>query len=202
MALRNTRPNLRGYYAGLVSRFAALVLDALFLSLAITVVAFVVSYIPQVFQVAAIIPWDYVESAVPQLTHVVQPLQNILQPSPEQAALLTIGLYFIYHVFFLTSVGRTPGKAVMGLRVVTTEGKPLSFWRSLLRVVFYPITVPVAFAILPLIWMLIDQRHQYLHDKLAGTYVIYIWHARPDERFVVDHIRQVESALPKRQPAE
>jgi uncharacterized RDD family membrane protein YckC len=32
-------------------------------------------------------------------------------------------------------------------------------------------------------WILIDDRRQGWHDKIAGTCVVYTWHARPDETF-------------------
>jgi uncharacterized RDD family membrane protein YckC len=34
------------------------------------------------------------------------------------------------------------------------------------------------------LWILIDNRRQGWHDKMAGTCVIYNWPARPDENFL------------------
>jgi uncharacterized RDD family membrane protein YckC len=34
------------------------------------------------------------------------------------------------------------------------------------------------------IWIFINPRRQAWYDKVAGTYVIYNWDARPEERFI------------------
>jgi len=72
---------------------------------------------------------------------------------------------------------------VMGLRVVGPGGSRLGFWRSLRRVIGYFIS---AFALgLGFLWVIVNKRHHSWADKLAGTSVVYAWHARPDETFLV-----------------
>jgi uncharacterized RDD family membrane protein YckC len=78
--------------------------------------------------------------------------------------------------------GQTPGKAVLGLRVVPLSGGKISIWRAFLRYLGYylsALTLGLGF-----IWVLIDDRRMTFHDKLARTCVIYVWDARPDETFL------------------
>jgi uncharacterized RDD family membrane protein YckC len=83
----------------------------------------------------------------------------------------------------------TPGKAMFGVRVVTTKGKRVSVARSTLRYIGYFLSAIPLF--MGFIWILVDDERQGWHDKLANTYVIYTWEARPDERFLLQEIHQV-----------
>jgi uncharacterized RDD family membrane protein YckC len=78
-----------------------------------------------------------------------------------------------YYVFFETiSSGRTPGKRVFGLRVVTEGGHPLRFGDSLLRNLLRAADfLPGAYAI-GLLVMGRDARFRRLGDLAAGTIVI------------------------------
>jgi uncharacterized RDD family membrane protein YckC len=53
-----------------------------------------------------------------------------------------------------------------------------------------PCGIGLVLAALPLylgfLWSLVDNRRQGLHDKVAGTCVVYAWAARPDEAFLRD----------------
>ena len=70
-----------------------------------------------------------------------------------------------------TFAGCSPGKALVGLRVVNTSGSWPSFSQSMVRVICYWLSAAPLF--LGFIWALVDNHHQTWHDKLAGTYVIY-----------------------------
>lgn len=84
---------------------------------------------------------------------------------------------FVYSVVGLTLVGRTLGKTLGGLRVVTREGEPISGWTAVVRVV----TLPLSFALfgLGLIGVVVGKERRALHDVLAGTAVVYDWGDRP-----------------------
>jgi len=85
-------------------------------------------------------------------------------------ALLISPLYFI---FFWTVSGQTIGNAVLGVRVVRMDGKPMTILRSIRRYIGYLIcflTLGLGFAL-----MLVDDQRQGLHDTLARTCVIYSW---------------------------
>ena len=85
----------------------------------------------------------------------------------------------VYWIFGWTFLGATVGKIVMGLRVVGPGGSRVGFWRSIRRVIGYFIS---AFTLgLGFLWVIINQRRHDWADKLAGTSVVYAWHARPDE---------------------
>ena len=85
-----------------------------------------------------------------------------------------------YPVFFWSMMGQTPGKWALGLRVVRTDGRPLSIWRSLLRYLAYWVSALPLF--LGFAWIAVDRRRQGWHDKIAGTCVIYTARAHHGSR--------------------
>ena len=82
-------------------------------------------------------------------------------------AVLLNAAYFIY---FHGATGQTPGKKLLGLRVVRTDGEPMTFGTAFLRWVGYIISKIPFF--LGFIWVAFNGRKQGWHDKIAGTYVI------------------------------
>jgi uncharacterized RDD family membrane protein YckC len=88
-------------------------------------------------------------------------------------ALFSTFFGFIYFIFFWVISGFTPGKALLGLRVVRTDGRPVNLGRAVLRLIAYLIAALPLF--LGFIWILFDNRRQGWHDKIARTYVIYMW---------------------------
>jgi Mce-associated membrane protein len=76
-----------------------------------------------------------------------------------------IAYYWIWN-----AVGWSPGKRLLGMRVVTSSGEPPGIMRGFARTV----GTIVSFLALGLghLWALWDGRKQAWHDKLAGTYVI------------------------------
>jgi uncharacterized RDD family membrane protein YckC len=81
-------------------------------------------------------------------------------------SVLLAGLYF---VAFWTFVGRTPGMLLLGMKIVTGDGRRPGFVRSLIRYIGYFVSA-ILFC-LGFIWIGIDARKQGWHDKLAGTFV-------------------------------
>ncbi len=92
-------------------------------------------------------------------------------------------IHVIYHVYFLTRSGATPGKMIMGIRVRRVDRPgPLTLVEALRRLAihigafvlgFVPLISIVAgvASILDPLWLLWDPRRQTLHDKLADTLV-------------------------------
>ncbi|HVZ86462.1 MAG TPA: RDD family protein [Polyangia bacterium] len=81
---------------------------------------------------------------------------------------LLVGAYF---VSFWRMFGQTPGKWMMGLKIVATDGGTLKSGRSLLRFIGYWISgIPfyAGFA-----WILGPERRAW-HDRLARTEVVYV----------------------------
>ena len=75
-------------------------------------------------------------------------------------------LLVTYDLVFWGLTGRTPGMALLGVRLTTTGGRRVSWVAALVRAVvlgYFPVGS---------LWCLIDGRHQAVHDKLARTVVV------------------------------
>jgi uncharacterized RDD family membrane protein YckC len=70
------------------------------------------------------------------------------------------------------ATGRTPGKQLAGLRLISTSGEPLSAAASLLRA-----TLCVVFP-LGLLWILVSRRNGSAQDLLVSSAVVYDWSHR------------------------
>ncbi|RLC94819.1 MAG: RDD family protein [Chloroflexi bacterium] len=90
--------------------------------------------------------------------------------------LLNYGTSFVYLVSFWAWRGQTPGKMLMGLKVVRTDGTRIGWGRSALRYVGYNISVLAFF--LGYLWVAVDPEKQGIHDKIADTYVVRLPHKR------------------------
>jgi len=89
--------------------------------------------------------------------------------------ILGIGVGFIvgilYNSYFWTqNNGQTPGKSLMGIRVVKTNGQPIGVLDAVIRYIGYYINTFLLF--LGWLWAVFDSRNQGFHDKLAGTVVV------------------------------
>ncbi|MFH1078689.1 MAG: RDD family protein [Pseudomonadota bacterium] len=84
--------------------------------------------------------------------------------------LMALFLDMIYFTWFHGAVGRTPGKMLLGLRVVQATGEPMTFGLAFLRWTGYLISKLVVY--LGFIWIAFDRRKQGWHDKIAGTVVV------------------------------
>ncbi len=153
--------DMYGYYAGFVSRLFAFVLDVIILVVAITLITWLITFVDVLFDIEAFLGGNVISVIL--------------------TALLTFGVYIGYPLFFWTLTGQTPGMMLMGLRVVTTDGHYVSLGRSIRRLIGYVIAALPFF--LGFFWILVDDRRQGWHDKIAGTCVVYAWDARPDETF-------------------
>jgi len=96
---------------------------------------------------------------------------------PEQIALFTLWTWafslfmnIAYFTYFHGSTGRTPGKMLLGMQVVSADGTPISYGIAFLRSVGYLISGLVF--CLGYIWIGFDKKKQGWHDKIAGTVVI------------------------------
>jgi uncharacterized RDD family membrane protein YckC len=145
--------------AGFFSRFEAFVIDLVILIIVQLVASTFIQTIIRFFKLAGL----------------VTSIQTLLDNSTFQlvSGSLLMTLFAIgYFSFFWTLVGYTPGKALLGLKVVRKNGAKLSFGRSLLRFFSYWISlIPLA---LGFFWILWDTKRQGWHDKIAGTQVLYI----------------------------
>lgn len=76
----------------------------------------------------------------------------------------------IYFIWFHGTAGQTPGKMLLGLRVIQTSGEKMTYGVAFLRWVGYLVSGPVF--LLGFIWIAFDGRKQGWHDKIAATLVI------------------------------
>lgn len=93
-------------------------------------------------------------------------------------ALLATAFYIVmsiaYFTYFHGIKGRTPGKMLLGLQVLSADGIPITFGTAFLRSVGYLLS---SILYTGFIWAAFDKKKQGWHDKIAGTVVII----RPDE---------------------
>jgi len=104
-------------------------------------------------------------------------LADIMEPARMSLALLlTVASYLFlsiaYFTYFHGMNGRTPGKMLLGLQVISTEGTRISFGIAFLRAVGYFISA--AIFNIGFIWAAFDRRKRSWHDKIAGTIVIQV----------------------------
>ncbi len=84
---------------------------------------------------------------------------------------------FVYVMTTTVVAGRTPGKAIIGLRVVTTSGFTVTPGRVVLRTVMLPVAAaPLGLGLVPIV---VSRSRRGLQDVVAGTAVVYDWGDRP-----------------------
>ena len=147
--------SLSGHYAGPVTRIAAYAIDAF---------ASVASYGVLLSLIAFL--WQLV--ARKDLT---LPAENSL------LWLVGLGLWiFVYFAGGWAVAGKTPGMAILGLRVVNRHGDDIRPHQAIVRA----LTFPLGALLLGLgyIGVFIGRERRALHDVCAGTTVVYDWDAR------------------------
>jgi uncharacterized RDD family membrane protein YckC len=87
-------------------------------------------------------------------------------------------LFALYCAVFWALTARTPGTALVGLRVIAISGRRPSWLSALVRGVL------LAYFPLGAVWALVDRRHQAVHDKLARTVVVRLGPSLPPPRIV------------------
>jgi uncharacterized RDD family membrane protein YckC len=76
----------------------------------------------------------------------------------------------IYYIGFWAWQGQTPGKMVVGIKVIQVDGSPIGFGRAVLRYIGYWVSAIII--LIGFIMIGFDDRKQGLHDKIAGTLVV------------------------------
>lgn len=94
-------------------------------------------------------------------------------PDGSGESILGLAMLLAFFVWSLVLFmrGTTPGKKVLGLRVVREDGSNANFFTMLLRE-WVGKWISGACLFLGFAWILIDRDHQGWHDKLASTYVV------------------------------
>ena len=162
--------NLKGQYAGFVSRLIAYSIDLGVISICIVAISWTIS--------TAI-------NLLPGQDLIIQNTGVWVVLAGAGAFLFTAG----YYTLFWAGIGKTPGKILLGVRVVNLEGGSITFLQAIIRFFGYILSMLALFA--GYWWILLDNRRQGWHDKLARTFVVYDWDAKPG-----DYISQMISERP------
>ena len=145
--------------AGLGSRFLAVFIDmAIQLLVAIAVTLLLV----------------WIISAVPNRDVVTVPVSKIGQAIVTSIYVISsFMLFFGYFIFFEWRYnGRTPGKRVLGIRVLRDGGFPVDFTASVVRNVVRIFEVALGFYAVSAVVTLLSPENRRLGDMAAGTIVV------------------------------
>lgn len=170
---------LLGQYAGFITRAAALMLDMVIVIGIIFVIYWCVR-LPMAF-FFDLDPATCTSSI--KLPNAGQRIETWLCIAADfvwaVSALLAAPLYFI---LFYASTGQTVGMYVLGIRVVRLDGKHMTLWGSIVR--WFSLFISMAPLGLGFLWVLVDDRRQGWHDKLANTCVVYAWRAGQNDYMI------------------
>jgi uncharacterized RDD family membrane protein YckC len=83
---------------------------------------------------------------------------------------------FVYFAYQWSLSGKTVGMAVLGIRVVSTDGGPITGRQAVIRT----LTLPLSFLVFGLgfLGILLNKDRHAWHDRMAKTVVVYSWDAR------------------------
>ena len=162
----------QGHYAGAVSRMASFIIDLI--------------VGPGVFTLAL--------AAISYAAHIVTGRSISWNRSDIVVAIIFAAWEFFYFAYSWAADGKTVGMAVLGVRVVRSDGSDLDPRRAVLRTLVFPLSFLLCG--LGFIGILVQREHRALHDLIAGTAVIYSWDARAAHlRFLA---RQAAGAIDQR----
>ena len=91
-------------------------------------------------------------------------------------AVVYVAWLFVYYAYPWAVSGKTFGMALIGIRVVRADGSAVRPRGAALRTVALPLSfLTLGLGFLPI---LVGQHRRALHDRIAGTAVVYSWDAR------------------------
>jgi uncharacterized RDD family membrane protein YckC len=169
--LRHVRTLRRETQNGKPQTFAlALVIDIVIVTAGAVVLGLVISLITNFFGLGA----EQLKAG--SSGEILQVVRTLTVALSALAVLLFVPLYFIV---LWTLAGATPGKRLLGLRIVHRGQATLSWPRALWRYIGYFLSALPLF--LGYLWVLGDRQRQGWHDKLADTLVVYAWDVQSSE---------------------
>jgi uncharacterized RDD family membrane protein YckC len=86
--------------------------------------------------------------------------------------LLSVLVGIAYFIVFWVWRGQTPGKMVMGIKIIHPDGSNMTISVAFLRYLGYIVSTLVLF--IGFIWIAVDKQKQGFHDKIAGTFVVVV----------------------------
>jgi uncharacterized RDD family membrane protein YckC len=162
MAMANEQPSraiLLGQYAGFVTRLVAFVIDRLIISGILSLLGIVAKFVFDTFRLNE---WLVAEG-----------WGQVIVLFLITAVAFAVPVF--YNIVFWLLAGQTPGKRLMGIRIVRADGTRVRLGNAIRRQAGYWISAVLGLGYL---WILIDNKRRGWHDMLAGTMVVYSW---PDE---------------------
>jgi uncharacterized RDD family membrane protein YckC len=171
---QSPQETLYGQYAGFVTRLVAYIIDQLIITGVISLVTVVAGFVIQSLNINELI-------GAQEIARLIMVILSLL---------LIISFVILYYIGFWMLAGQTPGKRLMGLRIVRTDGERITVGPAIRRWVGYWIS---AILFLGYLWILVDDRRQGFHDKLAGTLVVYTWPEEEEWQRITpirDHVRR------------
>lgn len=148
---------IEGHYAGPVARFVAFLIDV-----GVIFGVYTVTVSALTFFVGSILGIQVAAGSVTAALGVV-----------------TLALWaFVYMLIGLVLTSSTVGKALVGLKVVSQDGSPLTARQGLVRVITYPLSF-IVFGI-GLLGIAFGAKRLAWHDKFAGTCEVFEWGDRSD----------------------
>jgi uncharacterized RDD family membrane protein YckC len=174
--------SLLGHYAGIVSRLIAFVIDVVIISGLLFFTGWFITTSMKMVQFQSIL------AKVAEQSPLFQKIVDFVF-SPAFYSIASLIIVVAYYLFFWTVAGQTIGKAVMGIKIVARRGGKLKLHQMIIRYFgYYVSAIPFGLGFL---WIVIDDRRLAWHDKLAGTCVVYVWDARPDELFLAGAMQTI-----------
>lgn len=151
-ALQTSASSIAASYAGFWIRAAALVIDS------------IIVWITQIV-----------------LAIILEAMAGLLSPDMDadsfasviMLALFSSAVSIAYYVVFTGSCGQTPGKMLMRLKVVRSDGSAMTYGRAALREILGKFVSGITLGV-GYLMVVFDNRKQGLHDKIADTCVIHI----------------------------
>lgn len=172
--LTSPHPSLRGNYAGFVTRSIAFSIDLLLVATVQITILLLVRLLLDFFGLDQLAKAIFEPSETTNVSLFITTIRWMF-------AILGSGFLFAaYVILSWLLVDKTVGHALLGLRVLRTNGQPLTIGPAVRRVLGYYVSFLALF--LGFLWILVDDRRQGWHDKMADTIVVYDWDARLGKR--------------------
>ena len=166
--------SLRGFYAGFVTRAIAFAIDMVLVAATQITILFLTRLLMDFFGL------DQLAQAIFEPTEGTN-VSFFITITRWAIAFIGSGfLLAIYSISMWLLVDKTLGQALLGLRVLRTDGRPLTLGPAVRRILGYYVSFLALF--IGFLWVLVDDRRQGWHDKIADTVVIYDWEARLGKR--------------------
>jgi uncharacterized RDD family membrane protein YckC len=162
-----------GHYAGAASRFVAYAIDVV-----VSAAAFILALAGISFSATIVtgrsISWHRDSVAV---------------------AVVFVVWELSYFGYCWATRGRTPGMALLGLRVIRADGADITPRRGAARALAFPLSI-LLFG-LGFVGILLQREHRALHDLIAGTAVVYEWDPRATRLRFLARTASTSSSTPE-----